>query len=247
MLFFIREKLKNNVEPIFHYKKDSPTIVKRRYLEEYSLQKLFEIYEIDDSYLEDVQRQAFLDTVDKYIEEYDLVIVADYGHGLLDEISVKSIESKAKFLAVNTQSNAGNHGFNCVSKYNKADYVCIATRELQLNYRQKHISTKEQLYRLAKDHDYKNILITLGRQGAYSYKCGEGIYEVPAFSAAIKDRVGAGDAVLAITSLCVALNAPAELVALIGNVVGAEAVNIMGNKSFIEKISLMKHITSLLK
>ena len=54
------------------------------------------------------------------------------------------IGEKAKFLAVNAQSNAGNHGFNCISRYPKADYVCIASRELQLNYRQKHISVFDQ-------------------------------------------------------------------------------------------------------
>ncbi|HLB41765.1 MAG TPA: PfkB family carbohydrate kinase [Gammaproteobacteria bacterium] len=244
---FIREKLNSNVEVIFHYKKNSPTIVKRRYIEEYTSQKLFEIYEINDSYLEDDQKQEFLDTIDSQIGNYDLVIVSDYGHGLLDEDCVEKIETKAKFLAVNTQSNASNHGFNCISKYKQADYVCIAFRELQLNYRQKHTSALEQLNQLSKDYSYKNILITLGRQGAYSYKAGEGIHEVPAFATSIKDRVGAGDAVLAITSICVAQNVPSELIAFVGNVVGAEAVNIMGNQTYIEKISLMKHITSLLK
>lgn len=244
---FIRDKLNSNVEPIFHYKKNSPTIVKRRYVEEYTSQKLFEIYEINDSYLEGNQKQGFLDTIDNKIRDYDLVGISDYGHGLLNDDCVNKIESKSNFLAVNTQSNASNHGFNCISKYKEADYVCIAFRELQLNYRQRHISAMEQLTQLAKDYNYSNILITLGKQGSYSYKAGEGIYEVPAFATSVKDRVGAGDAVLAITSLCVAQNAPAELVAFIGNIVGAEAVNIMGNKSFIEKIPLMKHLATLLK
>ena len=244
---FIRDNLNKNVKPIFHYKRDSPTIVKRRYLEEYTSQKLFEIYEINDSYLKDDQQKKFLESIDEQIANYDLVIVADYGHGLLDNACVEKIENKSKFLAVNTQSNASNHGFNCVSKYKKADYVCIATRELQLNYRQKHISAIEQLQQLVKEYDYKNVVITHGRDGAYSYKENEGTFEVPAFAMSVKDRVGAGDAVLAVTSLCVAQNAPAEIVAFIGNVVGAQAVNIMGNKSFIEKIPLMKHISHLLK
>jgi len=175
------------------------------------------------------------------------VIVTDYGHGLLDDFSVDKIQKTAKFLAINAQSNAGNHGFNCISKYQKADYVCIAARELQLNYRQKHISVFEQVKKLVQDFDYKNVVITNGRSGSYSYNTDEGISEVPAFTTTVKDRVGAGDAVLAVTSLCVAQKAPAELVGFIGNVVGSEAVNIMGNKSFIEKITLMKHLVHLLK
>ena len=105
----------------------------------------------------------------------------------------------------------------------------------------------EQLQQLVKDYHYKNVVITHGRDGAYSYRESEGIFEVPAFATTVKDRIGAGDAVLAITSLCVAQNVPAEIVAFIGNVVGAEAINIMGNQSFIEKAPLLKHILHIMK
>lgn len=244
---FIRENLKDNVNIVFHYKKNSPTIVKRRYIEEYTSQKLFEIYEIDDCYFNDEQKQAFSDSIEDKISNYDVVVVADYGHGLLDSSSIEKIEEKAKFLAINTQANASNHGFNCISKYKKADYVCIANRELQLNFRQKHISTLDQIKQLMSEHDYKNVVVTSGVKGSFSCKQGEEIYSTPVFATSIKDRVGAGDAVLAVTSLFVAQYAPAELVGFIGNVVGSEAVNIMGNKSFIEKIPLMKHIVHLIK
>lgn len=244
---FIRKNMKENVEIIFHYKKDSPTIVKRRYLEEYTLQKLFEIYEINDCYLDNEQKQELLNEINNQISDYDLVIVADYGHGLIDDFCVNNIENKSKFLAVNTQSNASNHGFNCISKYKQADYVCIASRELQLNYRQKHISVLDQLNQLVKELNYKNVVITNGRNGSFSYKKGEGVHEMPVFTTTFKDRVGAGDAVLAITSLCVVQDAPAEIVGFIGNVVGSEAVNILCNQSSIDKISLKKHIIHLMK
>jgi rfaE bifunctional protein kinase chain/domain/rfaE bifunctional protein nucleotidyltransferase chain/domain len=244
---FIKEKLKPNVDIIFHYKKESPTIVKRRYIEEYSSQKLFEIYEMDDCYFNDEQRKEFIDCIDAEIEKHDMVVVADYGHGLLDASSIDKIEDKAKFLAVNTQANASNHGFNCISKYKKADYVCIANRELQLNFRQKHISTEEQVKKLMQEFNYKNVVVTSGVSGSFACRQGESINVTPAFATSVKDRVGAGDAVLAVTSLFVSQGAPTELVGFIGNVVGAEAVNIMGNKSFIEKIPLMKHVVHLMK
>jgi sugar/nucleoside kinase (ribokinase family) len=97
------------------------------------------------------------------------------------------------------------------------------------------------------EHSYKNVVVTSGVAGSFSCNQEGEIFMTPAFATSIKDRVGAGDAVLAVTSLFVAQNAPAELVGFIGNVVGSEAVNIMGNKSFIEKIPLMKHIVHLMK
>lgn len=244
---FIKDKLKANVRPVFHYKKDSPTTVKRRYIEEYSAQKLFEIYEIDDCYFNDEQQQIFSKSLTDEMAKHDVVIVADYGHGLLDSDCIEKIENHAQFLAVNTQANASNHGFNCVSKYKKADYVCIANRELQLNFRQKHISVLDQMKQLMKEFSYKHVVVTNGVKGSYSCKSGEEVCLTPALATSVKDRVGAGDAVLAVTSLFAAQGAPSDLIGFVGNVVGSEAVNIMGNKSFIEKVPLMKHIVHLMK
>ncbi len=243
----IKNRLKSNVDMISVYKKNSPTIVKRRYLDEYLQQKLFEVYELNDDYFEDEQKEDFYQKLQKIVPEYDLVIIIDYGHGLLDERSIDYIVNNAKFLAVNTQSNASNHGYNCISKYTKANFVAVASRELQLNYRQKHLSIVEQLERLLKEHKYDAALVTAGNKGSYSCRTNEAPSSAPAFTMKIVDRVGAGDAVLALTSLFAYFNAPADLIAFIGNVVGAEAVGIMGNKDNIHKVSLMKHINHILK
>jgi rfaE bifunctional protein nucleotidyltransferase chain/domain len=243
----IRSSLKDNVELKPIYKKDSPTIVKHRYLDEYLGQKLFEVYEINDAFLEGEQQTTFLDHLDELLANHDLVITLDYGHGLMNKAAVEKVTNEAKFLAVNTQSNAGNHGFNCISKYPKADFISIANRELQLNYRQKHLAVSEQLRHLMTEQEYQSAMITNGKDGAFACRKGEEMSSVPAFATSVVDRVGAGDAVLAISSLYAYHQAPPELVAFVGNVVGAEAVSIMGNKRFIEKVPLMKHIAHLLK
>lgn len=243
----IRSNLRANIDFIPLYKKDSPTIVKRRYLDGYLQQKLLEIYDINDDFIEGEQEQAFLAKLTQLLPSHDLSITVDYGHGLIGEAAVDKLITHANFLAVNTQSNASNFGFNCISKYTKADYISIASRELQLNYRQKHLSIKEQLNRLINEFDYKCVMITTGKKGAYVCNKGGSISEVPAFASSVVDRVGAGDAVLAITSLFAYLQAPSELIAFVGNVVGAEAVNIMGNKESIQKVPLLKHVMHLLK
>lgn len=243
----VRNSVADNVKLDIVYKKNSPTIVKTRFLEEYLRQKLFEEYEINDDFLEPEQQTELLKKMDNLLREHDLVIVADYGHGLLDDKTIDYLTQHAKYLAVNTQANAGNNGFNFISKYKKANYVVVASRELQLNYRQKHLSVSEQLERLVSEHDYQQAMITSGKDGAYVCKKLEPIQVVPAFATAVVDRVGAGDAVLAISSLYAYHKAPSELIAFVGNVAGAQAVNIMGNKSAINKVGFLKHITCLLK
>ncbi len=51
----------------------------------------------------------------------------------------------------------------------------------------------------------------------------------------------------AITSLCASKGMPLDLIGFLGNVVGAQAVNIVGNSSSIDRPAVFKTIDSLLK
>ena len=70
---------------------------------------------------------------------------------------------------------------------------------------------------------------------------------IPVFSENVLDTMGAGDAFLSITTPLVAVGAPMEVVGFVGNAVGAMAVTIIGNKEPIDKASLFKYITSIMK
>ena len=91
------------------------------------------------------------------------------------------------------------------------------------------------------------VMLTHGKYGCLAYRESEGFKRVPALATQVIDRVGAGDAVLCVTALCLAQGATAEVAGFIGNVVGAEAVKILGNQRFIERIPLFRHIECLLK
>jgi sugar/nucleoside kinase (ribokinase family) len=75
---------------------------------------------------------------------------------------------------------------------------------------------------------------------------GDG-WEVPVFSREVVDRLGAGDAFLAVTAPCVAVGLPMDTVGFVGNAVGALAVQIVGNRSPVEPVALFKYVTALLK
>lgn len=244
---FVRGTLKSNVRPIFDYKKNSPTIVKTRFVEKYLLQKMFEVYQMNDEPLAEADDARLCGTLREILPKYDLVFVADYGHGMLGPRAVRTICDHAKFLVVNTQSNAGNHGFNMISKYPRADYVCLAQRELALETRNARLSPQEMIRHVAGTLSCGRVMMTQGKYGSLFYTAPVGLSHVPAFATSVVDRVGAGDAVLCVTGLCVAAGAPPEVVGFLGNVTGAEAVKILGNQRSIERIPLFRHVECLLK
>ena len=72
-------------------------------------------------------------------------------------------------------------------------------------------------------------------------------YFVPIFSDRVVDSVGAGDAVLSITSLLAKKNVPPKLIPFIGNVVGGLKVKTIGNKEPINPNDLLSFVKYVMK
>jgi cytidyltransferase-like protein len=244
---FVRRHLKPRITPTFFYRENTGTIVKRRYVEQAFLNKMFEVSFLDDEDLPlSVSREVerHLATV---LPTYDVVIVADYGHGFLNRELIRVLAGGARFLAVNVQTNSANLGYNLISKYPRADYVCIDEPEVRLAAHDRRADLEEIIGRLAKDLSCRRVSITRGHKGCISYAEPEGYFQVPVLSREIVDRIGAGDAYLSVTAPCVVAGYHPEVVGFIGNAVGALAVRIVGNRTPVEPVPLFKFINALLQ
>jgi rfaE bifunctional protein kinase chain/domain/rfaE bifunctional protein nucleotidyltransferase chain/domain len=243
---FVGNALKTNVARAFVTIPGVPTMVKRRYVEEYLGRKLFEVYNTKALRLRGPQERAFLERLDALVPQYEVVIVADYGHGLLTDQVIARICEKARFLAVNTQTNAGNLGFHVVSKYPHADFIAVAEPEVRLQHRDSDGDLHKLITETARALRAPKMIVTRGKRGCICYDERDGFVNVPAVAVSVVDRIGAGDALLALSAPAAAMGLPMELAGFIGNVAGAEACAVMGNGSSIEATSFFRHVTSLL-
>ena len=244
---FVRGKLHSNVKSTFLYKADSPTIVKRRFVESYFFSKVLEVYEMNDEELSKSEGEILYSTLAELIPRHDLVIVADFGHSMFNKEVIDLLCEKSAFLALNAQSNAGNLGYHTISRYKRGDYICMAEGEIRLEARDRHGDLRLVMQRVADKLQCLGLVVTRGSSGCVCYSPDQGFFEIPALAGEVVDRMGAGDSVLALTALCIAQNASMELVGFVANAVGAEAVATMGHRNSIEKLRLYRHIESLLK
>lgn len=243
---FIREHLKPNVRPKFFYL-DTNTIVKRRFVDPAFLTKMFEVSYLDDRPLESKIESSLNSYLKSHVNEYDVVIVSDYGHGLIGPKTVEVLTREAPFLAVNTQANSANHGYNVITKYPRANYVCIDEPEIRLALRDRFGPIKELMLELSQKLRVTNLVVTRGHHGSAALSQNKGFVEVPIFSEKTVDRVGAGDAYFSISSLCAAKRLPLEVICFAGNAAGALAVAIVCNREAVEPVPFLKFINSLLK
>lgn len=244
---FIKTHLKPNIKTKFFFRDDAPTTVKRRFIEDAFLSKLFEVCFLNDAPLsEKVEKELHL-YLKSVIKNYDLVLAGDFGHGFIEKNTVEFLADKAGFLAVNAQTNSANAGFNLITKYPRADYMCIDEPEMRLAMHAKFDKIENLITKISRKVKYKKVIVTLGHKGSIGYSPKEGFSSAPVFSKEIVDRMGAGDAFLSITAPCAAAGYPMEVVGFIGNAVGAIKVLIVGNRSSVEPVQLYKFISTLLK
>lgn len=186
-----------------------------RYIEGVYNRKLFTLHEVSEQPVK----------MEFDIGSYDLVIVADFGHGTMTPELIERVSREAKFLAVNAQTNSSNFGFNLVTKYPRADFVVIDELEARLAAHDKDSAIEDVIRSLRFDR----IAVTLGSNGAIGFDHGV-FYREQALTRDVVDTIGAGDAFLAVSSLFAVMKCPIDEVVRMGNLAGAAKVRVLGHQ-----------------
>lgn len=245
---FVRAKLKPNVKLTPLYRGDAPTTRKCRFIDRSYMRKLFEVYYFEDSPPALRLENAVTRAIAERAGDFDLVIATDFGHGMLTAPAIKALTEKSRFLAVNTQTNSANLGYNLITKYKQADFICVDAPEAQLAAGDRFSDIETIVAKqLSKRIDCDKFIVTHGQEGCVTFEPGGGAIRIPAFTQTVVDTVGAGDAFLAVSAPLAAAGGPMELVGFVGNAAGAMKVSVIGHRRSIEKIPLIRYITTLLK
>ncbi len=244
----IVSSLKPNVRLHAFRREGKPTTRKTRYIDRSYLRKMFEVYHMDDTPTSPDLEKKIDGIVRDRADDFDLVIITDFGHGLLTPSMIATLEQTSKFLAVNAQSNSANMGYNLITKYPHADYICIDAPEARLAVSDRQSSIEEIAGQsLPERIDCPRIVVTHGKNGCVGYEKGNGMVHIPAFTRTVVDTVGAGDAFFSITAPMAAAGGGMDQLVFIGNAAGAIKVGIVGHRRSVERVPLQKFLTTLLK
>jgi len=214
--------------------------VKIRYIS--GNQRIFEVTHIDESFFEYGQERISAELIDS--SPYDVIVAADFGHGLFEGHLLDALAGAKSFVGLNVQTNSSNFGFNVYTKHKRWDYLCLDTREIRLAHNDRFTSPLVLGSHVWNQHG-RPLSITLGPNGSALWT-KEGQYSSPAFSDTVVDATGAGDAYFAITTLLMATGCHPELVTFIGNIFAGLKTRIIGNKHSVSKASLLKALKGIL-
>ena len=244
----IKKNLSKNTNIKFLYRENCPTIVKKRYIEHISRNKVLGVYSMDDKLLNEKEEKIFEKLLLKEIKKHDCVIVSDYGHGLITKKLAKILCEKSKFISLNAQSNASNIGYHSIQKYKNVDCVVMNENELRHELRNKSDKINLLTKKLSQLNNIENLIITKGLDGAILYNSKKNkFYNCPAFASKVVDKVGAGDSMLSIISLLLNQKFDSVISLFLSSIAAAFTVEEMSNKVPISKVKLLKYLNHIVK
>lgn len=200
---------------------DRPTTVKTRVIanEKHALRVDEEIEDDINSALEERVWKRFLSLLDN--ENIDVVVFEDYNKGLLTENLIQKIIAKCEELGIPSISDPKKKNFLAfknISLFKPNLKEIVEGLDLSIDPKD-HASLQLAFKTLNDKLHYKKALVTLSENGA-AISSEDGFYVQPAFKRNIKDVSGAGDTVLSVASLCLALNTDDKTLTGLSNLAG---------------------------
>lgn len=186
------------------------------------------------------ERTLLLDKIEALLPKIDVIIFQDYDKGTISPELIEVVVTKATEKNIPTVVDPKKQNF---LSYHKATLFKPNLKELkeglQINF---DVNNMEELKKAVEQLKHKlsleQALITLSERGVYIDSENEE-YHIPAHVRTIADVSGAGDTVISVASLALALNLPAKMLAHLSNLSGGLVCEYVGVVS-IDKQKLLE-------
>lgn len=196
---------------------------------------LFKLSHISQEFLseeiEDEIRRAFY----KNAKDADVIIFSDFSYGALPERLVSefmkfSIENRI-FTAADCQTSSQNGD---ISKYCGVSLLTATEREARSGFHSELDGLVTVIRKITETLKIGNVFLKLGGEGVLIDSIANqdrnfAVDQVPALSKNVRDVSGAGDSMLAISSLVFGLEESIEIAAVLGSIAASIQVERTGN------------------
>tara|TARA_A100001037_G_scaffold302879_1_gene335573 strand:+ start:4289 stop:5857 length:1569 start_codon:yes stop_codon:yes gene_type:complete len=240
----ILKHLNKNVHFKYFEKQGAPTILKKRYIDYLTKNKLLGIYSFNDRDLSKVEIKKYQKLIFNQIKNYDLILISDYGHGIINnKLANKLCNAASNKIFLNAQLNAANFGHHTLLKYKKFNSLIINESELRHEMRDRYSKIENLIKTFSRKINLATLLLTRGTQGSILYKKKlNRFYYCPALANNVVDKVGGGDAMLSLAALSLKLKLDPLAVLLTSSIAASVVVESIGNSKSVKKKDLLKSL-----
>lgn len=217
--------------------KDRPTTLKTRIIAHH--QQVVRVDRERKDPLGDVVLKQLLDFCQKIAPEVEVIIIEDYGKGVVTENLLQELRGlKGKTIVIDPRMGS-------FSSYKGADVITPNRHEAEVALEMK-MDSKESLHeggkQLLEKFELKSALITLGEEGMCLFQEAGEITHIPTVAREVYDVSGAGDSVASTLALALSVGASLKEASYLSNmaagiVVGKEGTAVVSPEELIGIIS----------
>jgi rfaE bifunctional protein nucleotidyltransferase chain/domain len=244
---FIKRNLNKNIKINF-IKSKNKLIKKIRYVDEYSLNRLFQNNENENQKIEKNIKDKIIKMISIKSKKADQIILFDYGYLYSFKELIGLIDNFSKKTVINCQSNSYNFGFNLANKYKKCRVLGMDESELRLITQDKHLELKQLIKKNIKLFQKNNTtIITQGKKGCFFVNKNK-INFVPTIINRSVDSTGSGDVFLSTYAMLdLYKKFTIHEMGVICHIVAGIHANELGNRFNLNKSYLKNIVSSVLK
>ena len=243
---FVQKNLDKKIKKEFLYI-NGPTIQKEKFIDKNSGSKVIGFYNFDDNFIDQRNQNKLKNLLKINLKKYDLVIVANYGHGLITDEIATLISNNAKFLVVNSQINAANILHHSLNMFKKTMCTIINEGELRHEMRDRHTNIELLIRKFSKSINSRYIVITRGTEGSKLFDTKKNKFiNSAAYATKIIDKIGTGDTLMAIFAIFLKSTKNPELSLFISSLAASHNVQMMGNSLKISPNLILKTLQHLI-
>lgn len=200
---------------------DRPTTVKTRVIG-----NNHQMLRIDDEVDGDIstgERKQLLNRISELIDKkkIDVILFEDYDKGVINKNLIEHVVKLASAKKIPTAVDPKKKNFNHYKKVTLLKPNLKELREgMKLDFEKNNLNElKTAVDKLRKEHELQTVMVTLSERGAFvSGRQGEKL--IPAHVRNIADVSGAGDTVISVAALCLALGLSPVTMATLANLAG---------------------------
>ena len=239
---FLGKKINKNINKIF-IQKSTPTITKKRYIDNYSHRRMIGVYNVDQKLISKREEFRYISKLKKVKNKFKTIIVSDFGHDEFSKNIIKYISSVKDRVYLNCQINAFSRDTYSIFKYKQVNTLIVNETELRNELRDKFSKIEILIKKTTKLFKFNIIIVTRGKNGGVGFvRKRNKFFYYPALNVNPVDTIGAGDTYFAVTSLFLSNKIDPEVSSFFGNLSAFISTSSMGNENTV-KFEDLKRLT----
>ena len=249
-LKIIRKKLDKKIKLFPILKKNCQFNSKTKLVDSATKNKILGIYDINDRPISKVEEKKLINVVKKNVKDYDFIVICDYDHGLINNNIFKNFLKFKKPIIATSQLNSSNIAYHDLLKLNGCDLLIINSNELRSFYKRNrnvNNNTISLSKNFIKNTKFKNLIVTVGKDGAYFFNKKKYFY-FPALSKDEKgDKIGSGDTFLVCAALSFIKKLDPLTTLFLGSLSAKQNLNSFANENKLSKKIILNEINTTLR